>query len=140
MSQNGITRRCFCGGLAIIQTSRTATNPGRIFYTCVMSGDGGNHIWKLCDEVMMEEIVQLGLEMQDLNNLIHCIPDSRTGHDLSKLSETIKIQKDKIAQTDEEIVRLKELIEKIDIGNAMELKNVVIGGLVVFAILVYLFK
>lgn len=56
------------------------------------------------------------------------------------MSETIKIQKDKIAQTDEEIVRLKELIEKIDVGNAMELKNVVIGGLVVFAILVYLFK
>ncbi|KAG7530750.1 hypothetical protein ISN44_Un78g000090 [Arabidopsis suecica] len=97
MSQNGITRRCFCGGLAIIQTSRTATNPGRIFYTCVMSGDGGNHIWKLCDEVMMEEIVQLGLEMQDLNNLIHCIPDSRTGHvggydpRISQLSETIKM-------------------------------------------------
>ena len=82
----------------------------------------------------MEEIIQLRLEVEELTRVIQCVQDSRVGHvggfdpRISQLSETIKIQKDIIAQTDEEIVRLKELIEKIRVGNGLELKNVVIGA------------
>lgn len=51
----GIPRRCLCGALTIILTSKTKENPGRRFYRCgVVFGD--NHVFKWADEAYLEEL------------------------------------------------------------------------------------
>ncbi|VVB01920.1 unnamed protein product [Arabis nemorensis] len=46
---------CYCGGRVVVQTSRTDLNPGRRFFTCKNSEEGGVHVWKWWDDAVMEE-------------------------------------------------------------------------------------
>ncbi|CAG7888171.1 hypothetical protein BRARA_A01993 [Brassica rapa] len=51
----GIPRRCNCGALTIVVTSKTRENPGRKFYRCC-AVFSGNHVFKWADEAIAEEI------------------------------------------------------------------------------------
>ncbi|KAF8077393.1 hypothetical protein N665_1041s0008 [Sinapis alba] len=51
----GIPRRCHCGVLTIVLTSKTRDNPGRRFYRCgVVFGE--NHVFKWADDAHLEEL------------------------------------------------------------------------------------
>ncbi|KAL0846618.1 hypothetical protein Bca101_019864 [Brassica carinata] len=51
----GIPRRCLCGALTVLLTSKTKENPGRRFYRCgVVFGD--NHVFKWADDAYLEEL------------------------------------------------------------------------------------
>ncbi|KAF8095198.1 hypothetical protein N665_0339s0067 [Sinapis alba] len=51
----GIPRKCQCGSLPIILTSRTKGNPGCKFYRCGSVSDD-NHLFKWADEAQLEEL------------------------------------------------------------------------------------
>ncbi|KAL0900239.1 hypothetical protein Bca101_084200 [Brassica carinata] len=51
----GIPRRCLCGALTVLLTSKTKENPGRRFYRCgVVFGD--NHVFNWADDAYLEEL------------------------------------------------------------------------------------
>lgn len=63
----GIPRRCPCGALTVVLTSKTQENPGRRFYRCgVVFGE--NHLFKWADEALAEEIEALALKQATMGN------------------------------------------------------------------------
>lgn len=83
---------------------------------------------------MMEELIKLRQE-------IHEYPT------MNKMRETLTVHRDEIAhlhdlqtQIENELVRLKAMIDKKRDGIAKELKNAVVVVFVVLAIIIYLFK
>ncbi|KAF8062138.1 hypothetical protein N665_1203s0008 [Sinapis alba] len=52
---HGIPRRCHCGALTIVLTSKTRDNPGRRFYRCGAIF-GENHVFKWADDAHVEEL------------------------------------------------------------------------------------
>ncbi|XP_018475195.1 uncharacterized protein At4g04775-like [Raphanus sativus] len=63
----GIPRRCPCGALTIVLTSKTKENPGRRFYRCgVIFGE--NHVFKWADEAILEEIEALAARQSTIEN------------------------------------------------------------------------
>ncbi|KAL0724377.1 hypothetical protein Bca4012_038976 [Brassica carinata] len=63
----GIPRRCPCGALTVVLTSKTKVNPGRRFYRCgVVSGE--NHVFKWADEALVEEIEALSVKQSTMEN------------------------------------------------------------------------
>ncbi|XP_018435868.1 uncharacterized protein At4g04775-like [Raphanus sativus] len=63
----GILRRCPCGALTVVLTSKTKENPGRRFYRCgVVFGE--NHLFKWADEAIVEEIEALAEKQVAIEN------------------------------------------------------------------------
>ncbi|KAG2306989.1 hypothetical protein Bca4012_084059 [Brassica carinata] len=63
----GIPRRCLCGALTVLLTSKTKENPGRRFYRCG-AVFGENHVFKWADEALVEEIEALSLKQSSMEN------------------------------------------------------------------------
>ncbi|VVA92147.1 unnamed protein product [Arabis nemorensis] len=68
---------CYCGRRVVVHTCRTDLNSGRRFFTCKNSEEGGVHVWKWWDDVVMEEfnIVKVRLDeaadkIQNLKRLV----------------------------------------------------------------------
>ncbi|XP_023634397.1 uncharacterized protein LOC111829499 [Capsella rubella] len=130
----GIPIVCFCGGRAQLEPSMKRTNPGRLYYTCPNRDDGECHIWKWWDEAIVQELTSLRQE-------IHEYPT------MNQMRETLLVHRDEIShlynllsENENEMARLKVLIEKKSDGISMELKNTVVAAFVVLAIIVYMFK
>lgn len=65
----GIPRRCLCGALTVVLTSKTKENPGRRFYRCgVVFGE--NHLFKWADEALVEEIEALAEKQTAIANCL----------------------------------------------------------------------
>ncbi|RIA05026.1 hypothetical protein BRARA_K00631, partial [Brassica rapa] len=63
----GIPKFCRCGEEAMIQTSGTAKNPGRLFYCCPHGSEGDKfHLFTWTDECVVEEIEDLKSMMSDV--------------------------------------------------------------------------
>ncbi|ESQ44840.1 hypothetical protein EUTSA_v10003330mg [Eutrema salsugineum] len=65
--KRGFPSHCICGERGRMLTSKTVTNPGRLFFAC-RYGDEKNryHLFKWADESMVEEIEDMKLKIDDL--------------------------------------------------------------------------
>ncbi|KAF8045858.1 hypothetical protein N665_4280s0002 [Sinapis alba] len=58
--ERGIPKFCSCGEEAVIKTSGTEKNPGRLFYCCPNGSEGDKfHLFTWTDERVVEEIEDL---------------------------------------------------------------------------------
>ncbi|KAF8105998.1 hypothetical protein N665_0149s0028 [Sinapis alba] len=58
--ERGIPNFCSCGEEAVIKTSGTAKNPGRLFYCCPNGSEGDKfHLFTWTDERVVEDIEDL---------------------------------------------------------------------------------
>ncbi|KAL0741773.1 hypothetical protein Bca4012_083286 [Brassica carinata] len=64
----GISRYCRCGE-AVIRTSGTAKNPGRLFYCCPHGSEGDKyHLFTWTDERIVEEVEDLKVVLRDVQD------------------------------------------------------------------------
>ncbi|KAF8097728.1 hypothetical protein N665_0283s0032 [Sinapis alba] len=65
--ERGIPKVCRCGEEAVITTSGTAKNPGRLFYCCPNGSEGDKfHLFTWTDERLVEEIEDMKMLATDL--------------------------------------------------------------------------
>ncbi|CAN7097840.1 unnamed protein product, partial [Brassica rapa subsp. narinosa] len=63
----GIPQFCRCGEEAVIRTSGTAKNPGRLFYCCPNGSEEDKfHLFTWTDERVVEEVEDLKCEVSEL--------------------------------------------------------------------------
>ncbi|KAG5385480.1 hypothetical protein IGI04_036950 [Brassica rapa subsp. trilocularis] len=55
-ADDGMPSTCYCGSDAVVATSYTRKDPGRLYLTCENVNDGDCHIWKWWDVAVTEEL------------------------------------------------------------------------------------
>ena len=123
----GFPHTCYCGGQPRLATSRTSTDPGRLYYTCDHVDDGDCHVWKWWDVAVMEEMKarenQLFLLEEKVDNL-NLMSDLETEEKLVRLE---KLVEEKLAKKKSSVIGGVEVV----IG-VMLIVLVVIGVLIAF--------
>ncbi|CAE5959302.1 unnamed protein product [Arabidopsis arenosa] len=130
---SGIPKQCSCGKFAVIKTSNTVKNPGRLFYCCPSgSEENKNHLFKWTDISMVEEMEEVESMVEkiegDVGNLAKAL------HDLAAIKECAE-------RCEKEIVYLKgvvSLCEK-EIQELRSFKNMIVCGGLVMAGVYYFF-
>ena len=102
----GFPHTCYCGGQPRLATSRTSTDPGRLYYTCDHVDDGDCHVWKWWDVAVMEE-------MKARENQLFLLEEK---------VDNLNLMSD--LETEEKLVRLEKLVEE----KLAKKKSTVIGG------------
>ncbi|ESQ38646.1 hypothetical protein EUTSA_v10029337mg [Eutrema salsugineum] len=65
--ERGFSGHCRCGERGRLLTSKTANNPGRLFFGCRFGDEKNqNHLFKWADESMVEEIEDMKPKINDL--------------------------------------------------------------------------
>ena len=95
----GIPRRCPCGAVTIILTSKTKENPGYRFYRCG-AVFGENHVFKWVDDAHLEELEAMADKQSILEKELGEIKE-----------EVLEIKKD-ISEIVAVVGTLSELIRK----------------------------
>ncbi|EOA29684.1 hypothetical protein CARUB_v10016007mg [Capsella rubella] len=126
----GFLRRCRCGELVRMGTSKTAKNPGRLFHSCSNGSDESRwyHTFKWTDECMVEEIEDLKLKMNNVEE------------DSMALQKNVNACESEIESLQMETCVCEVVVEKEMQECKMELrslKNMV--GCAVVMILIYMF-
>ncbi|CAE5976049.1 unnamed protein product [Arabidopsis arenosa] len=130
---SGIPKQCSCDKFAVIKTSNTVKNPGRLFYCCPNgSEENKNHLFKWTDISMVEEMEEVESMVEkiegDVGNLAKAL------HDLASIKESAE-------RCEKEIVYLKgvvSLCEK-EIQELRSFKNMIVCGGLVMAGVYYFF-
>ncbi|CAN6848711.1 unnamed protein product [Brassica oleracea] len=103
----GIPRRCPCGAVTIVLTSKTKENPGHRFYRCG-AVFGENHVFKWVDDAHLEELEA----MADKQSILE--------KELGEIKEDVLEIKKDISEIVAVVGTLSELIRKLrnddDIG------------------------
>ncbi|KAF8112100.1 hypothetical protein N665_0067s0021 [Sinapis alba] len=67
-----IPKICRCGEKAILRTSGTARNPGRLFFCCPNGSEGEkNHLFTWADERVLEEVENLNQVVCEVSGQIY---------------------------------------------------------------------
>ncbi|VVA92691.1 unnamed protein product [Arabis nemorensis] len=128
------TARCRAGrtSVPIIKTSTTAKNPGKRLYGCHNHADCLYHIFKWCDEAIMEEFEEMKLVVEQQADLFHFV--------ISNESQAIRDCVDKptiwhcIQKTDIELAQLKEMIIETRY-RSVEVKNAMVACLILICVI-----
>ncbi|XP_018474301.1 uncharacterized protein At4g04775-like [Raphanus sativus] len=125
--QRGMPKACRCGEEAVIRTSGTVKNPGRLFHCCPYGSEEDKyHLFKWTDESMVEEIKDLIVMLSDVKGDITNLRGEVVG-----LEKELEEMKKAIA---------KQERDRIDcINEVKSMKNVMVFGFGIAIVCYYFF-
>ncbi|KAG5384032.1 hypothetical protein IGI04_035502 [Brassica rapa subsp. trilocularis] len=92
-AEDGRPSTCYCGSDAVVATSYTLKDPGRLYLTCENVNDGDCHIWKWWNVAVTEE--------------------------LRDFQAQLRLVKEQVFECDQKLVKLQKVVCELSKKNAM---------------------